>query len=217
MAKLRRDRLTVTQRTLHEYYSQGVTKAEFDKLDGLTATTAELNYADGVTSAIQTQIDSVGSTICTDNAVTGTGPSGHAMSSSTYTDIPSITLTITPQAAASRIFHFYQTNLHINTVTAPSYHRTAPMQMNASHGEAKNVRYHLLRANIKAQSQYEDKTELCLSVDHPNGTSAYTYTPQIRTIQDGYPVYAYEGITSPASAQRMAMFEINGASTINWS
>lgn len=36
----------------------GVTTTEFDKLDGLTATTTELNYASGVTSAIQTQIDS---------------------------------------------------------------------------------------------------------------------------------------------------------------
>jgi hypothetical protein len=36
----------------------GVTTAEFDKLDGLTATTTELNYTDGVTSNIQTQLNS---------------------------------------------------------------------------------------------------------------------------------------------------------------
>jgi hypothetical protein len=36
----------------------GVTAAEFDKLDGLTATTTELNYTDGVTSNIQTQLNS---------------------------------------------------------------------------------------------------------------------------------------------------------------
>jgi len=35
----------------------GVTNAEFSVLNGLTATTAELNYVDGVTSAIQTQLD----------------------------------------------------------------------------------------------------------------------------------------------------------------
>jgi hypothetical protein len=35
-----------------------ITSNELDVLDGLTATTAELNYVDGVTSAIQTQIDS---------------------------------------------------------------------------------------------------------------------------------------------------------------
>lgn len=37
----------------------GVTTTEFDKLDGLTATTTELNYTDGVTSNIQTQLDSM--------------------------------------------------------------------------------------------------------------------------------------------------------------
>lgn len=41
----------------------GVTTNELDILDGLTATTAELNYVDGVTSAIQTQIDSKQATI----------------------------------------------------------------------------------------------------------------------------------------------------------
>ena len=35
----------------------GVSNAELSVLDGLTATTAELNYVDGVTSAIQTQLD----------------------------------------------------------------------------------------------------------------------------------------------------------------
>ena len=42
---------------LAEIASQDVTAAEVDKLDGLTATTAELNYTDGVTSALQTQMD----------------------------------------------------------------------------------------------------------------------------------------------------------------
>jgi len=40
----------------------GVTTTEFDKLDGLTATTTELNYVDGVTSNIQTQINTVSAT-----------------------------------------------------------------------------------------------------------------------------------------------------------
>jgi len=35
----------------------GVTTAQFAVLNGLTATTTELNYVDGVTSAIQTQLD----------------------------------------------------------------------------------------------------------------------------------------------------------------
>lgn len=35
-----------------------VSSAEISVLDGITATTAELNYVDGVTSAIQTQLDS---------------------------------------------------------------------------------------------------------------------------------------------------------------
>ena len=35
----------------------GTTAAEFSILDGATATTAEVNYLSGVTSAIQTQID----------------------------------------------------------------------------------------------------------------------------------------------------------------
>lgn len=38
-------------------YNTGVTSTEFDKLDGLTATTTELNYTDGVTSNIQTQLN----------------------------------------------------------------------------------------------------------------------------------------------------------------
>jgi hypothetical protein len=41
----------------------GVTTTELDILDGLTATTTELNYVAGVTSAIQTQIDSKQATI----------------------------------------------------------------------------------------------------------------------------------------------------------
>ena len=41
----------------------GVTTTEFDVLDGITATTIELNYVDGVTSAIQTQINSKQATI----------------------------------------------------------------------------------------------------------------------------------------------------------
>jgi hypothetical protein len=35
----------------------GTSAAEFAILDGITATTSELNFVDGVTSAIQTQID----------------------------------------------------------------------------------------------------------------------------------------------------------------
>ena len=35
----------------------GTSAAEFAILDGITATTAELNFVDGVTSAIQTQMD----------------------------------------------------------------------------------------------------------------------------------------------------------------
>jgi hypothetical protein len=37
--------------------SSGVSSTELDKLDGLTASTAQLNHVDGVTSAIQTQLD----------------------------------------------------------------------------------------------------------------------------------------------------------------
>jgi hypothetical protein len=40
-----------------------VTAAEVAVLDGLTATTAELNYVDGVTSAIQPQIDTLTSSV----------------------------------------------------------------------------------------------------------------------------------------------------------
>ena len=65
----------------------GVTTAEFDKLDGLTAstselnkmdgvtaTTAELNYTDGVTSNIQTQLSAITSTtISAGSGLTGGG------------------------------------------------------------------------------------------------------------------------------------------------
>jgi hypothetical protein len=40
----------------------GVSNAELSVLDGLTATTAELNYVDGVTSAIQPQLDAAATT-----------------------------------------------------------------------------------------------------------------------------------------------------------
>ena len=40
----------------------GVTTAQFSVLNGLTATTAELNYVDGVTSAIQPQLDAAATT-----------------------------------------------------------------------------------------------------------------------------------------------------------
>lgn len=38
----------------------GVTNVQFSVLNGLTATTTELNYVDGVTSSIQTQLDAKG-------------------------------------------------------------------------------------------------------------------------------------------------------------
>ena len=40
----------------------GVTTAQFSVLNGLTATTAELNYVDGVTSAIQPQLNAAATT-----------------------------------------------------------------------------------------------------------------------------------------------------------
>jgi hypothetical protein len=40
----------------------GVTNAQFSALNGLTATTTELNYVDGVTSAIQPQLDAAATT-----------------------------------------------------------------------------------------------------------------------------------------------------------
>ena len=49
-----------------------VTAAEISVLDGLTATTTELNYVDGVTSAIQPQLDALTSSV---SAVAGV-PSG---------------------------------------------------------------------------------------------------------------------------------------------
>ncbi len=44
-------------RILADYVAGGTTASEFDVLDGLTSTTAELNYVDGVTSNVQTQLD----------------------------------------------------------------------------------------------------------------------------------------------------------------
>ena len=38
------------------------TTSELNIMDGVTATTTELNYVDGVTSAIQTQLDAKAST-----------------------------------------------------------------------------------------------------------------------------------------------------------
>ena len=40
----------------------GVTNSEFSVLSGLTASTTELNYVDGVTSAIQPQLDAAETT-----------------------------------------------------------------------------------------------------------------------------------------------------------
>jgi hypothetical protein len=40
----------------------GVTNAQFSVLNGLTATATELNYVDGVTSAIQPQLDAAATT-----------------------------------------------------------------------------------------------------------------------------------------------------------
>ena len=40
----------------------GVTNTEFEILDGATVTTAELNYLDGVTSAIQPQLNAAATT-----------------------------------------------------------------------------------------------------------------------------------------------------------
>ena len=40
----------------------GVTNAQFSVLNCLTATTTELNYVDGVTSAIQPQLDAAATT-----------------------------------------------------------------------------------------------------------------------------------------------------------
>jgi hypothetical protein len=51
----------------------GVTAAEFDKLDGLTASTTELNYVDGVTSNIQSQLNSLNSTKAPTASPTFTG------------------------------------------------------------------------------------------------------------------------------------------------
>jgi hypothetical protein len=48
----------------------GTSAAEFAILDGITATTSELNFVDGVTSAIQTQIDTKAPTA--DPTFTGT-------------------------------------------------------------------------------------------------------------------------------------------------
>lgn len=48
----------------------GTSAAEFAILDGVTATTAEVNYLDGVTSSIQTQIDAKAPTA--DPTFTGT-------------------------------------------------------------------------------------------------------------------------------------------------
>lgn len=48
----------------------GTSAAEFAILDGITATTSELNFVDGVTSAIQTQIDAKAPTA--DPTFTGT-------------------------------------------------------------------------------------------------------------------------------------------------
>ena len=50
----------------------GVTNTEFEILDGAVISTAELNYLDGVTSAIQTQIDAkMGATYTGDVDITG--------------------------------------------------------------------------------------------------------------------------------------------------
>ena len=80
----------------------GVTTTEFDKLDGLTPSTTELNFVDGVTSAIQTQLDSKTGTA--DNTFTGTTNVAGAFQlagstvSSTAADINKLNGLLTSQA-----------------------------------------------------------------------------------------------------------------------
>ena len=56
------DGVTATTAELNILDGVTSTAAELNILDGVTATTTELNYVDGVTSAIQTQLDAKATT-----------------------------------------------------------------------------------------------------------------------------------------------------------
>lgn len=55
--------VTSTATEVNQLHESGAVKADFEKLHGLSATATELNYVDGVTSSIQTQINSKQATI----------------------------------------------------------------------------------------------------------------------------------------------------------
>jgi hypothetical protein len=73
----------------------GTSAAEFAILDGITATTSELNFVDGVTSAIQTQIDTKAPTA--DPTFTGTA----TIPTATITTADITTATITTVGATT--------------------------------------------------------------------------------------------------------------------
>ena len=211
MARFKATNTATIQGRLYEYVKTGVTSAELDKLDGLTATATELNYLSGVTSSIRTQLNAKNSG--SGNIVTTAGASNHLMSSSSYNTVTSSAITITPSSTASRVMYMCKCNPHVNTLT--STHRSGNTKVNRN-GSTIGNHVQAQRNEMKQTGQYADETETNIVIDHPNLNTAVTYTLHQQTIQGGQVIYAHETLFSDSYPMRYLVMEMTSGQTYNW-
>ena len=200
MAKLKVQDLSTIKEVGNALGTATTSAAEFDKLDGLTATTAELNYTDGVTSAIQTQINNITFNNFSKNIVHSSGPDNFSTYSTSFISIPGTSLTITPTNTKSRIMLWYRLAPHLNCQNpAVTRHMQCNVYRNRSgQPEVDTGCCHTERTIMATQTgQYSDKTKMFMHIDHPNTSgAAVVYHMEGKNFESGansYYHHSYNG------------------------
>jgi hypothetical protein len=217
MAKLKKGRGATKKELLGQYGRSGVTAAEFNLLDGLTPTTTELNYADGTTSAIQTQLNSAGIKSWSDNVVSVNGPNDFITQSTSYIDVTGTSGTINVSNAGSRVVYWLRHSPHINNHA--NYHRTGSMKI--FRGNTDLGLFHQMRCTYPGwNGAYNEKTCISVHIDHPNTTGNVTYKcmgkqNQNYTSPDCYFQHSYAGVFP----MKLLLWEVNTGNnqSYNWS
>ena len=209
MAKLKKTiDLTTENKTLAEWQDTDVTVTEINKLDGITSTTAQLNYLDSLTSSPLTQLQQQR---FSSNQVDKTGVTDFSTNSSSFVHLTGSDAAITLTAQSSRVLYIMKFTPHVNMLTLT--HRTGAIQVHRG-GSALAASGHTIRGNL-ATSHYSDQSETLAHVDHPDTTTAVTYSCYGLTQQNTNIVYLTHSLFQ-SQKMKIAIFELDDNGSTSW-
>lgn len=161
-----------------------------------TVSDTEIGYLDGVTSNIQTQLNSKGKIL---QVVSTTKTDTFTTTSSTFTDVTGLSVSITPTSATSKVFVMFSVTGNGNTGNAGLMIRLVRDSTAVAVGSAAGSRTQATIGNIEEAGPNAPAHTMDL-LDSPATTSATTYKIQVRSNVNGQTVTVNRSLTDTDAA-----------------